>query len=287
MSSVQLSRRKLRAWAEDGECFAQLALGLDYAYGDTGEKDCALAIKWLSKAAERGQPVGQFHLGLFYERGEGIEKDLINAAKWYRLAAEGGLFIAQVKLAYCYYRGIGVQLNTAEAARWFLKAATQGAYLRPSSQSRISAEAVHLFRKALSQLKAGAQTKKSVRADEFHEPTEEDFRRIHSRLTLVLEKKRDGTPKIDMSANILLKQAKQGNVRAQYILGLKYLKGEGVPMDKAEAYSWFNLAAVSSKNAKAQRDRLVRQLSPSARQLAERRSTNLFKQIEARKKAGK
>ena len=264
MSSVQLSRRKLRAWAEDGECFAQLLLGLDYAYGHTGEKDCAIAIKWLSKAAERGQPVGQFNLGLFYERGEGVEKDLIKAAKWYRLAAEGGLFIAQVKLAYCYHRGIGVQLKTAEAASWFLKAATLGAALRPCSQSRINAEAVKLYRKALSQLKAEAQTD-----------------------NLVLEKKRDGTPKIDASAKTLLNRAKQGSVRAQYNLGLKYLKGESVPRDKAEAYSWFNLAAVSFKNAKAQRDRLVKQLSPSAMQLAERRSTNLYKQIEARKKAGK
>ena len=37
--------------------------------------------------------------------------------------------------------------------------------------------------------------------------------------------------------------AEQGNVGAQYSLGLRYLNGEGVLQDHAEAASWFRLAA--------------------------------------------
>ena len=37
--------------------------------------------------------------------------------------------------------------------------------------------------------------------------------------------------------------AAQGNALAQYLLGLAYANGEGVPEDKAEAVKWFRLAA--------------------------------------------
>ena len=38
------------------------------------------------------------------------------------------------------------------------------------------------------------------------------------------------------------KAAKQGQAEAQYTLGFMYAKGEGVPQDDAEAYSWFAVA---------------------------------------------
>ena len=45
--------------------------------------------------------------------------------------------------------------------------------------------------------------------------------------------------------------AEQGHVRAEYNLGLAYHRGEGVPQNSAEAFKWF-LKAAEQGNAKAQ-----------------------------------
>ena len=37
--------------------------------------------------------------------------------------------------------------------------------------------------------------------------------------------------------------AAQGNAAAQYLLGLMYGRGDGVPQDDAEAVKWYRLAA--------------------------------------------
>ena len=41
----------------------------------------------------------------------------------------------------------------------------------------------------------------------------------------------------------LLEAAKNGDVRAQYLLGGRYAKGEGVAKDMAEAAKWYRKAA--------------------------------------------
>lgn len=82
------------------------------------------------------------------------------------------------------------------------------------------------------------------------------------------------------AAKWVLLAAEQGNLEAQYRLGLMYWRGEGFPRDLCEAYVWLNLAAVSHGDAKQERDDLGVLLSPSIRQLAERRSTALHKNIK-------
>jgi hypothetical protein len=41
----------------------------------------------------------------------------------------------------------------------------------------------------------------------------------------------------------LLQQAKQGDAKAQFTLGLMYDNGQGVPQDYVQAHMWFNLSA--------------------------------------------
>lgn len=81
------------------------------------------------------------------------------------------------------------------------------------------------------------------------------------------------------------KAADQGRAQAQYNLGGMYNKGEGVPKDFTEAYAWFNLAATPL--AQKLRDVLEKSLTPEQKVRAQQRSTELHKEIEARKKAGK
>ena len=81
------------------------------------------------------------------------------------------------------------------------------------------------------------------------------------------------------------KAADQGYAKAQTNLGYMYANGEGVPKDAAEAYTWFNLASISDDYSRKSRDELEKSLSPEQKVRAQQRSTELHKEIEARKKA--
>jgi uncharacterized protein len=60
------------------------------------------------------------------------------------------------------------------------------------------------------------------------------------------------------------KAAEQGLAQAQYNLGVMYANGEGVEQDYAAAHMWFNLAAASrNKNAMKARDIVAAQLTPA------------------------
>ena len=50
--------------------------------------------------------------------------------------------------------------------------------------------------------------------------------------------------------------ADQGNVHAQYLLGLLYDRGQGVPLNYVEAHKWLNLAA--ARAGSGDRDYFVR-----------------------------
>ena len=64
------------------------------------------------------------------------------------------------------------------------------------------------------------------------------------------------------------KAAEQGLAQAQYNLGVMYANGEGVAQDYAAAHMWFNLAAASrNKNAVKARDIVAARLTPA--QIAE------------------
>ena len=60
------------------------------------------------------------------------------------------------------------------------------------------------------------------------------------------------------------KAAEQGLAQAQYNLGVMYANGDGVAQDYAAAHMWFNLAAASrNKNAVKARDIVAAQLTPA------------------------
>ena len=58
-------------------------------------------------------------------------------------------------------------------------------------------------------------------------------------------------PSVTVEPPPLQHRAEQGDVEAQYLLGLKYEHGEGVPQDYVEARKWF-LKAAEQGNAEAQ-----------------------------------
>ena len=85
-------------------------------------------------------------------------------------------------------------------------------------------------------------------------------------------------------AKWLRKVADQGVADAQYHLGITYDRGDGVPQNYAEAYVWFSIAAANGQaNAKQVLPRLKAKLTPDQFAAAQKRATQIFKQINANK----
>ena len=81
------------------------------------------------------------------------------------------------------------------------------------------------------------------------------------------------------------KAAEQGDVNAQYLLGLTYASGKDVAKDYAEAYAWLNLAAAADPRAGKDRDALEKKMTPQQVADAQKRTRELRAMIEANAKA--
>lgn len=92
-----------------------------FAYGDY-----ARALKDLQPLADQGNPYAQTALGEMYRDGKGVPQDNAKAQFWYRLAAAQDFPMAQSSLASLYLRGNGVSQDYTEALRWLRLAAAQG-----------------------------------------------------------------------------------------------------------------------------------------------------------------
>ena len=75
--------------------------------------------------------------------------------------------------------------------------------------------------------------------------------------------------------------ADQGDAYAQVRLGLSYAKGEGVPQDYVEAYTWFAVAAAHGHpKATKYRNLVAKNLTLERLNQAQQRGTELFEKIE-------
>jgi TPR repeat protein len=76
-----------------------------------------------------------------------------------------------------------------------------------------------------------------------------------------------------------------GVAAARHDVGVMCLKGEGVPMDYVEAYAWFNLSVAGGYEfARQFRDDIAKRLmTPDQVARGQARSTELFREIEAKK----
>jgi len=101
-------QKAFRLWkplAEQGDEWAQFAVGNLYDSGDGVPEDNVNAVHWYLRAAEQGYAVVQYNLGLTYDLGQGVFKDDTKAIHWYREAAERGYVSAQHNLGVMYRTG--------------------------------------------------------------------------------------------------------------------------------------------------------------------------------------
>ena len=183
------------------------------AYSNLGNQK--ESCRWRRIAAENGNTEAQLSIGEYYELGLtgcGISKDYAQAAVWYLKAAEQGDWLAQDSLASLYNNGQGVAQDYSKAAIWWRKAAEQG-------------DANSQFYLGLAYFDGKGVPNDSKQAVQWFEKA--------------AEPRKGNTAPEEWVRNT----ANRNTAKAEYMLGLAYSYGEGVPQNYVEAASWYRRAA--------------------------------------------
>ena len=179
-------------------------------------------IESIREIAERGDVYSQFRLGQLYYEGKGVRTDDQEAARWFLKAAQQDHTEAQFILATMYEKGAGVEKNDQEAFKWYLQAATMGherASVILDSAKWTGHKHKHLSGDEYHPQNHGEETERP----EYHQP--------------------EHTPDGDEQFRKYMAKAQDGDVDAQYNLGIMYYHGEGIQKNHDEALKWFHLSA--------------------------------------------
>jgi TPR repeat protein len=246
-----------------GQAFipAEYHLGQFYENGGAGPENATESAIWYQRAAEHVRAFAQSNPGTISQNGKGVSKDTADGLR---------LLLTEYAIGSMYAAGSGVPKNSAEAAQWYGRAAEQGLdsaqfqlgemYAKGEGVAKDSAQAVKWFRMAAEQGNRLWQLK------------------LGNKLFIG-----EGVPKDSAEAVKWFRMAAfQGNQSAQLMLGTIYETGAGVPKDDVEALAWFNIGAASGGDWVVQhRNDLETQLGHDATLAAQKRSGELFKEIEA------
>lgn len=220
-------------------------------------------FKHYKAMAKKGFANEQFRVGWCYANRKGTPRDDVQAVFWYRKAAEKGNADAQQALGACYASGIGVPKNQSQAQFWRRKAAVfwelraqQG---DAKSQYDLSScyeyglgvpidknQATFWKRKATKQgynYKSFDIISKASEFQIFHQFTDTEYKELHSQYIIGL-KYLNGEGKLKDYAkgmDLVYKLAEQGfTIALKHLSGIFY-SGFGVTKDKIEAYAITNL----------------------------------------------
>jgi uncharacterized protein len=80
-----------RLLADQGDAYAQRALGIMYDMGQGVPQDYVEAMKWYRRAADQGDALAQNNAGLLHLNGSGVPQNYIQAYMWLSLAAANAL----------------------------------------------------------------------------------------------------------------------------------------------------------------------------------------------------
>lgn len=224
VSTGQITLKELLYSARRGDILAQRLVGDRYDRGNGLARDPVKAAKWYIKAAQRGDSVSQRNLGYLNETGDLGEKNYVEAEKWYRKAAEQGDVEAQRSLVFIYEAGLAGDVDLAAAAKWSDRA-----------NGRSTAGPTKEISQLEKQILAGVQSNENGKTASGQSV---------AKSVLGLSDDGGSAPMdIGLSYNRHLPAATEGDVHAQYRLGLVYLKGQGVRRDPRRARTWLHKSA--------------------------------------------
>ncbi len=175
-----------------------------------------------------------------YTKGHGVPQNFAEAARWFRLAAEQGRALAQLNLGMMYTHGKGVQQNYAEALRWYRLAAEQGDANAQRNLGLIYLEAMKWYGLAAQQGDANAQNSIGLMHIYGHGVPQNPLEAYIWFSFAASGGDQDGAKHRDLAASLLTKEQ---IIEAQFQLGFRYGKGQGVPLDTSNALKWLRTAA--------------------------------------------
>lgn len=248
--------------AKEGNEHAESYLGLFFEKGYGGEKDIDKALYWYKKAALKGNIFSQYSLGFIYYEGEEVEKNLDYSFKWYKEAAEKGFAPAQYALSYLYKNGEGCEQNNFKAYYWLEESADnnfEDAYYI-LGQSYLEGNSIDTnYKKAFFYLSKGTSKNDKncleslgdmyywglyVKEDKekafslYKQSIDEGNISMYYKLGKLYEEE-------DNLEQALLNYYKghgNGDIKSTQRLGVMYLNGEGVKVDKKKALEYIKSA---------------------------------------------
>ena len=291
--------RWYRKAADQGHALAQDKLGISYAYGQGVVKNEIEAYAYWNLAGSTikaaRESLTRLEKKLSKEQVEaGIRrtqqmKDVIaanSAAKSastgtigvekkasdfsaYKTKAETGDRVAQYMLGKFYFEGDTVAKDPEKAVFWWRKATDQGlaeaqlnlgvCYFKGLGAAQDQAKAVALWEKAGEQGLAEAQYN------------------LGGSYYAGLGVERD----LSQAVTWWRKAANQGEAKSQTHLGLCYATGQGLAQDEVEAYAYWSLAGATIEMARNNLAILKTKLGPLRLRVAQDRTRELQKEIEA------
>lgn len=244
----EIADRLKKAEEGDAETQYQVAWGYETGYGNL-PVDKMQAVLWYKKAAERGHIEAQKKLAWFYNTGEGVAKNVDEAMKWYRLAADQGDAVALGSMAslYIYEEGKTFQRDSKKAAELYLEAAKKG-----HAPSQYQLGVMYEFGKGVAADLSQALFWYEKAAAQKHHDAKRDLKKLRKDIDLAKQQKTPSEALPDTSAEIAFlarqKAAEDGDVEAQYMLGMSYQHGRkmgyGVEEDPRQAVLWYEKAAL-------------------------------------------
>ena len=267
----ELAVKWYRKAAEQGNATAENNLGVMYRTGSGVERDKEEAVRWYHKAAKLGNLPAMFNLGTAYYNGDGVPSDPTMAYSWFLLAQEGGYPAAQdavrrsaaefgesstyeatFQVGAMYEKGDQLPVNYAEAAKWYRRAAERGS-VAPMAKVRLAALLLD---------GQGVQQDRSEALNLCRSAAQDGYAQGQFCVGYIYQQGL-GLAKDPKEASKWYQQA-ANRVHAQSALRLAdmNINGEGVDIDRAEAYCLFVAAyRGGATSAKAQTQLLLKDMS--------------------------
>lgn len=252
-TAAEAETSRILAQARAGDPVAQRLLGARYERGNGVRRSYENAARWYRSAALKGDVIAQRNMGYMYESGVLGEKDYAEAEKWYRQAAERGDTESQRSLAYLYGSGMLGSVDQIEAAKWRDRAegrsVTDPAAEISSAKATAPDPAERASQRAAGRIGQGGSVTLSTAMGTVG-PSRSPLNRVAS--IAAPNPKATGKPlDIGLALNRYVMDAEDGNLYAQYRLGLIYLNGIGVEPNNVKAFDLISTAAKGG-NARAQ-----------------------------------
>jgi TPR repeat protein len=245
-SRVEIDRtraaRLYRAAAELGTAEWQRVLANCLRDGLGLTKDVREAARYYRLAADQGNVVAQSQLGFCLEWGIGVDKREGEAVRYYRLAADQGDAIAQFQLGFCLERGVGVSKNEVAAAKLYRAAADQGNAVAQTQLGFCLERGTGMAKRELGR-KCGHCGKIGLKQDDRKYCA--DCQRTAAQFLLGMRYYRGQGVRCDptRAAHLFRAAADGGNAQAQDLTGFCLGGGVGVAKDEREAVRYYRMAA--------------------------------------------